>query len=340
MTYTLESFCDRNPINRILADNMSETPLLTSLPGRFESNALMCFIRAYNICAQMLEKDQPLFKLPDFYRDAQGYEGSQDSKPHLIMEAATLSIVHILSDHFSQDWKDRNSMLRSKLLEHIKSLSWDEEYEYSALGRVVSLPRTINLYQRIYTKLYEGTNTSITLPHSDFTNFGKETTDKTDQPTVQPDSQQRAAQQSPEAVTTEALRSENEQLRRQVAELKEKIGNGGDIEEKHEETGLTAKQRTIILKAWLWKEYDKPSNWQKLGEMFHLISGIGRSSCLKHLGEAVTEKETEELYDILHDPKLYPQDKTRETCTILHAYSVELRKIEKNKKLKNTNNAG
>jgi D-ribose pyranose/furanose isomerase RbsD len=339
MTYTLESFCERNPINRILADNMSETRLLTSLPGQFESNALMCFIRAYNICALLLEKDQPLYKLPGFYDDAHGYAGPWDSKPNFIMEAATLSIVHILSAHFSQDWKDRNTMLRSKLFEHIKSLSWSEEVELMGFDGVKSQITTY-LYQDIYLKLYEGTNTSITLPHSDFTNFGKETTDKTDQPTVQPDSQQRAAQQSQEAVTTEALRSENEQLKRQVAELKEKIGNGGDIEEKHEETGLTAKQRTIILKAWLWKEYDKPSNWQKLGEMFHLISGIGRSSCLKHLGEAVTEKETEELYDILHDPKLYPQDKTRETCTILHAYSVELRKIEKNKKLKNTNNAG
>lgn len=329
MTYTLESFCDRNPINRILVDNMSETPLLTSLPGRFESNALMCFIRAYNICALLLEKDQPLFKLPDFYRDAQGYEGSQDSKPHLIMEAATLSIVHILSDHFSQDWKDRNSMLRSKLLEHIKSLSWDEEYEYSALGRVVSLPRTINLYQRIYTKLYEGTNKSITLPHSDFTNFGKETTDKTDQPTVQPDSQQRAAQQSPEAVTTEALRSENEQLKRQVAELKEKIGNGGDIEEKHVKTGLIAKQCAIILKAWLLKEDAKPSNWQKLGEMFHLISGFGKTSCLNHLGEAVTEKEIDELYDFYHDPKLNPQYEYRETCKALLNYKNDLKKDKK-----------
>lgn len=329
MTYTLESFCDRNPINRILADNMSETPRLTSLPGRFESNALMCFIRAYHICAQMLEKDQPLYKLPDFYRDAQGYEGSQDSKPHLIMEAATLSIVYILSDHFSQDWKDRNSMLRSKLFEHIKSLSWDEEYEYSAFGKVVSLPTTINLYQRIYLKLYEGTNTSITLPHSDFTNFGKETTDKTDQPTVQPDSQQRAAQQSPEAVTTEALRSENEQLKRQVAELKEKIGNGGDIEEKHVKTGLTAKQCAIILKAWLWKEDAKPSNWQKLGEMFHLISGFGKTSCLNHLGEAVTEKEIDELYAFLHDPKLYPQYEYRETCKALLNYKKDLKKDKK-----------
>ena len=337
MTYTLESFCERNPINRILADNMSETPRFTSLPGRFESNALMCFIRAYHICAQMLEKDQPLYKLPGFYNDANGYEGSQDSESHLIMEAATLSIVHILSDHFRQVWKDRNSRLRSKLFEHIKSLSWSEEVELVGGAR---LPHTINLYEKIYLKLYEGTNTSITLPHSDFTNFGKETTDKTDQPTVQPASQQRAAQQSPEAVTTQALRSENEQLKRQVAELKEKIGNGSDIEEKLEKTGLTIKQCAIILKAWLWKEDAKPSNWQKLGEMFHLISGFGKSSCLRHLGETVTEKEIEELYAFLHDPKLYPQYKYKETCQTLLSYSADLRKIEKNKKLKNINNVG
>jgi len=327
MTYTLESFCDRNPINRILADNMSETPRFTSLPGRFESNALMCFIRAYHICAQMLEKDQPLFKLPGFYNDANGYTGSQDSESHLIMEAATLSIVHILSDHFSQDWKDRNSMLRSKLFEHIKSLSWSEAVEI--MGGVVPLPTTINLYKDIYLILYVGTNTSITLPHSDFTNFGKETTDKTDQPTVQPASQQRAAQQSPEAVTTQALRSENEQLKRQVAELKEKIGNGGDIEEKHEKTGLIAKQCAIILKAWLLKEDAKPSNWQKLGEMFHLISGFGKTSCLNHLGEAVTEKEIQELYDIYHDPKLYPQHEYRETCKALLNYKKDLKRDKK-----------
>lgn len=339
MTYTLESFCERNPINRILADNMSETLLFTSLPGRFESNALMCFIRAYNICAQMLEKDQPLFKLQGFYNDAHGYEGSQDSKSNHIMGAATLSIVYILSIHFSQDWKDRNSRLRSKLFEDIKSLTWIEEAEI-VRGQRSLIPPTINLYQEIYLKLYVGTNISFTLPHSDFTNFGKETTDKTDQPTVQPDSQQRAAQQSPEAETTQALRSENEQLRRQVAELKEKIGNRGDIEEKLEETGLTAKQCAIILKAWLWKECAKPSNWQKLGEMFHLISGFGKTSCLKHLGETVTGKETEELYAFLHDPKLFPQDKYKETCQTLLAYRTELRKIEKNKKLKNTNNAG
>lgn len=328
MTYTLESFCDRNPINRILADNMSENRLFTSLPGQFESNARSCFIRAYDICAHLLEKDQPLFKLPGFYSDANGYEGSQDSKHNHIMGAATLSIVYILSDHFSQDWKDRNSMLRSKLLEHIKSLSWDEEYANTEVGRVF-FPHTINLYQEIYTKLYEGTNTSITLPHSDFTNFGKETTDKTDQPTVQPDSQQRAAQQSQEAVTTEALRSENEQLKRQVAELKEKIGNGGDIEEKHVKTGLIAKQCAIILKAWLLKEDAKPSNWQKLGEMFHLISGFGKTSCLNHLGEAVTEKEIDELYDFYHDPKLNPQYEYRETCKALLNYKKDLKRDKK-----------
>lgn len=328
MTYTLESFCDRNPINRILADNMSENRLFTSLPGLFESNARSCFIRAYDICAHLLEKDQPLFKLPGFYNDAHGYEGSQDSEFHFIMEAATLSIVYILSDHFSQVWKDRNSRLRSKLFEHIKSLSWDGAGELKGFDGV-KVPITINLYQDIYLKLYVDTNTSITLPHSDFTNFGKETTDKTDQPTVQPDSQQRAAQQSPEAVTTQALRSENEQLKRQVAELKEKIGNGGDIEEKHVKTGLIAKQCAIILKAWLWKEDAKPSNWQKLGEMFHLISGFGKTSCLNHLGEAVTEKEIDELYDFYHDPKLNPQYEYRETCKALLNYKNDLKKDKK-----------
>lgn len=325
MTYTLESFCERNPINRILADNMSETPWFTSLPGQFESNALMCFIRAYNICALLLEKDQPLYKLPGFYSDAKGYSGSQDSESNHIMEAATLSIVYILSDHFSQVWKDRNSRLRSKLFEHIKSLTWSGEGELEGFVGV-KLPTTINLYEKIYLKLYVDTNTSITLPHSDFTNFGKETTDKTDQPAVQPDSQQRAAQQSPEAVTTQALRSENEQLKRQVAELKEKIGNGSDIEEKHVKTGLTIKQCAIILKAWLLKEDAKPSNWQKLGEMFHLISGFGKSSCLRHLGEAVTKNEIQELYDIYHDPKLYPQYEYRETCTALLNYMNDLKK--------------
>ena len=328
MTYTLESFCERNPINRILADNMSETRLLTSLPGQFESNALMCFIRAYNICALLLEKDQPLYKLPGFYDDAHGYAGPWDSKPNFIMEAATLSIVYILSAHFSQVWKDRNSRLRSKLFEHIKSLSWSEEVELMGFDGVKS-QITYNLYQDIYLKLYVDTNKSITLPHSDFTDFGKETTDKTDQPTVQPDSQQRAAQQSPEAVTTQALRSENEQLKKQVAELKEKIGNRGDIEEKHVKTGLIAKQCAIILKAWLLKEDAKPSNWQKLGEMFHLISGFGKTSCLNHLGEAVTEKEIDELYDIYHDPKLYPQHEYRETCKALLNYKKDLKRDKK-----------
>lgn len=118
MKYSLNFYASRNPLNKIIAENMVDLTMLEEEDSSFEYKACFCFSNAYLICQKMIgESPVQLWSFPDYCNIAN--YGSQDKDFNIVIKAVTLTIVHILTDHFDEKWKSENQKILIKIKDYI-----------------------------------------------------------------------------------------------------------------------------------------------------------------------------------------------------------------------------
>ena len=167
MKYSLNFYASRNPLNKIIAENMVDLTMLEEEDSAFEYKACFCFSKAYQICQKMMkEYIVQLWSFPD-YRSIANY-GSQDKDFNKIIMAVTLTIVLILTDHYDEEWKSRNQKILNKIKEFILKLYVSGETFNLPGGteRVKPLgPRPV--CATIYDILRRGTDIDYVIPLND-----------------------------------------------------------------------------------------------------------------------------------------------------------------------------
>lgn len=119
MTYhvSLNNFTTRNQLNQIIAENMVDVKLFQEGHDDFEEIAVFCFTKAYEICDKICKSLPNIWKIPDYYKLAR--YPSTDIDFVTKIQAVTMSIVCIFTDHFPKGWRDSNKLFLEKLKDSI-----------------------------------------------------------------------------------------------------------------------------------------------------------------------------------------------------------------------------
>ena len=166
MEFSLNDFANRNPLNAIIAKNMVSLETLGDGLGRFEDKACFCFSAAYQICRSLIdESPAQIWILPDLYKKGLYHSGDKDLKS--IMQAVTLSIVLILTEHLPDEWKTKNNELRDEILKKINNIYVKEEKSPFANVRT-SFGYDTNAVSS-YKTLRRGTDIDYVLAFEEFT---------------------------------------------------------------------------------------------------------------------------------------------------------------------------
>lgn len=168
MNYPLKHYVSRNPINAIIAKNMVKVSLLEEGVVPFEFKASYCFSSAYEICKKLVE-DSPveIWKLPDLYRMAKFISAGRGDVDKII-QVVTLSIVHILTEHFPQEWKSENQVILDEIFDKIQHLYLSGE-TVNILGSEIVSPLAANTASvSAYRTLHKGTDIDYVIPFEEF----------------------------------------------------------------------------------------------------------------------------------------------------------------------------
>ena len=174
MEISLNDYVNRNPLNAIIAKNMVNLSTLEDGPGLFEDKASFCFSAAYQICRRLIEESPAqIWILPDLYKKGLYHSGDQDQIS--IMQAVTLSIVLILTEHLPEEWKTKNSELCDEILKKIKSIYVKKETSPFVGGLEIDLMASFGFETKAfssYKKLRRGTDIDYMLSYEEFTPQG------------------------------------------------------------------------------------------------------------------------------------------------------------------------
>lgn len=117
---SLYYFTERNKLNQIIAENMIDISMLQEGFGKFEEKAVFCFIKAYEICDEMSRSQPTIWKIPDYLKMAIYPMANTDLVT--IIQAVTLSIVYIYTEHFPQGWRDVFKAFTDKVIDTIHGM--------------------------------------------------------------------------------------------------------------------------------------------------------------------------------------------------------------------------
>ena len=174
MECSLNDFAQRNPLNAIIAKNMVNLDILGNGLGRFEDKACFCFSAAYQICRRLIEESPAqIWILPDLYKKALYNIGDKDLKS--IMQAVTLSIVLILTEHLPDEWKTKNNELRDEILKKIKNIYVEGETSPFVSGLMLDMRASFGFETEAvssYKILRHGTAIDYVLTFEEFTKQG------------------------------------------------------------------------------------------------------------------------------------------------------------------------
>lgn len=168
MNYPLKHYVSRNPLNAIIAKNMIKVSLLEEGIAPFEYKARFCFSSAYEIC-KILVEDSPVevWRLPDLYKKAKFSNSKGDIDT--IIQAVTLSIVHILTEHLPQEWKSENQEILDEIFDKINHLYLSDETMHLPGGREMlkplgARPASVSAYHT----LRKDTDIDFVIPFEEF----------------------------------------------------------------------------------------------------------------------------------------------------------------------------
>lgn len=174
MEFSLNDFANRNPLNAIIAKNMVKLDFLGNGIGLFEDKACFCFSAAYQICHRLIdESPAQIWILPDLYKKCLYYIGDKDLKS--IMQAVTLSIVLILTEHLPDEWKTKNNELRDEILKKIKNIYVQGETSPFVSGLMLDIRTSLGFETEAvssYNTLRRGTDIDYVLTFEEFTTQG------------------------------------------------------------------------------------------------------------------------------------------------------------------------
>lgn len=165
---SLNEFASKNKLNHIIAENMVSISQLQEGNERFEDLAYFCFSRAYRICYLLIEASPaPLWKLPECYEIA-NYK-SQDKDFNRVLKAVTLTIVHILTEHFEEVWKEENKNILDRIQNDILHSYISDETIVLPGGMEILQPLGARpVCSTIYSTLHKGTDIDIELSFTEF----------------------------------------------------------------------------------------------------------------------------------------------------------------------------
>lgn len=263
----------------------------------FENTALFCFFRAYKICESLVKSSHtPLWKLPDFYK-LTNY-GTSDADFNKVVQAVTLTIVLILTEHLNKEWKLQNQQIRNKIKDFIlHSYLSNETLKMLGNTEIVAPGAKLECLSA-YKLLYRNTDIDIELPFSEFsdsdkhkspTQTGGETTkhslQETDELKAKIKELQNQLKKQPPTTNTDAC----ETLRQEIKQLKQ------------EKTDMIIELLSNIF-------YGDIENAQ---EFLQKIKGMSDSEITDTVHEWVKERKISDrsykrdLWRILHAAKLY-----------------------------------
>lgn len=221
MKYCLKDFTSQNGVIATIADNMMEVHLLDSVSGSFEEKVCCIFVKAYEICREIINNSPvPKWRIPDIYISASsGYNGKDADK---IMGALTLSVALILAEHLNQKLIFENQDFLNKMEDYMKNIYLKEEIIKIGGAEIVNPLVGISACQSAYRILCRDTEKFSWLSNEQFNpGFLKKYEDfeykkKLDNPVF------------PESVKSlmdytnmiNNLRKENQELKSENAELK------------------------------------------------------------------------------------------------------------------------
>lgn len=170
MEFSLNDYANRNPLNAIIAKNMVNMDALGDGPGLFEEKACFCFSVAYQICRRLIdESPAQIWILPDLYKKSLYHSGDKDLKS--IMQAVTLSIVLIMTEHLPDEWKTKNHELCDEILKKIKNIFVKGETTSLYGGLTMNMRATFGFDTEAvsaYKALRQGTDIDYVLTYEEF----------------------------------------------------------------------------------------------------------------------------------------------------------------------------
>lgn len=168
MEYSLNHYASRNPLNAIIAENMVDVTMLQEGYASFEYIVCFCFSTAYHICQEMIEESHVmLWRLPDYYKIARFQSHNDDLNN--VVQAVTLSVVLILTDHFDETWKSKNLKALNKIKDYIQHLYISGETITMPGGTEMARPFGRRpVCAEAYIILKRGTDIDYVIPFEEF----------------------------------------------------------------------------------------------------------------------------------------------------------------------------
>ena len=293
MAYTLKEYASRNELNRRIADNMITITKMQDIPGNFEEKAVHCFNAAYRICRDIVEQQSPvsIYKIQDYCSMA-NYLYAHDEDHRMIMKIVTISIVHILIEHFDEEWKAGNIEFRKKLnnilVWHMR-LKSEEEDKYS-MNRAFSRIKFFHpISSGIYDSLCSGTADCVTIPFEEF---------NPKKPVVLPP--------APRPAETEASGDgpATDNLNARIAELEAEVKHWKDELDEYKERTQTRPGINSHLTALLGLKLAPTlgihySNKKELAPVLSQLFGWGKRKLEQEFCSYMSKEDEKELADII-----------------------------------------
>lgn len=288
MIYPLKHYVSRNSLNAIIAKNMVKVSLLEEGIVPFEHKACFCFSKAYEICKILVENSPvEIWKLPDLYRKAKFSNSRGDTDT--IIQAVTLSVVLILTEHLPQEWRSENQEVLDEIFDKIKHLYISGETMHFPGGAEMVRPFGAMLASvSAYQTLRKDTDIDFVIPFEEFIHQGTriinldEITDeeiKDEWKKALANAQAEIEAKIPQfkydsgnecisMVTKENVVAENNSLKAENKELKEKLSSMQKNDFSDEVKRLTDENRLLKEKLnelceW-YTEFDE--NYEKLSD--------------------------------------------------------------------------
>lgn len=165
---SLNYYSSRNPLNARIAENMLDVTSMQEGFYNFERKACFCFLKAYEICKELIEESPvSVWKVPDYYNSATFlyYQGDLST----IMKAVTISIVLILSEHFDEKWRQDNLKFLEKLKDGLNNLQLSDEKNEAAFHKSIMRVKGIkSACINAYETLRRGTDIDYIIPFEEF----------------------------------------------------------------------------------------------------------------------------------------------------------------------------
>ena len=165
---SLNYYSSRNPLNARIAENMLDVTSMQEGFYNFERKACFCFLKAYEICKELIEESPvSVWKVPDYYNSATFLYFQGDLST--IMKAVTISIVLILSEHFDEKWRQDNLKFLEKLKDGLNNLQLSDEKNEAAFHKSIMRVKGIkSACINAYETLRRGTDIDYIIPFEEF----------------------------------------------------------------------------------------------------------------------------------------------------------------------------